>query len=164
MFSDETKIISAKLRERLAGSGLSVSTAESCTSGLIAAALTSISGSSEYVRGGVVAYTEEMKNQLLGVPLELIAQCNVVSEEVVSEMVRGAIRTFSSTFGVASTGVAGPTGGTEELPVGTIWIAAGTKDKVVTRCLHGDNGRERNVDNAAHEALRLLLEVVDLNK
>ncbi|MBR6285847.1 MAG: CinA family protein [Bacteroidaceae bacterium] len=160
MFSDEIKELSGQVKARMAGTGKSISTAESCTSGLIAAALTTVSGSSEYVKGGIVAYTEEMKNRLLGVPLETIERCNVVSEEVVREMVRGTIGAFSSTYGVASTGVAGPTGGTDEIPVGTIWIAAGNKDRVVARCLHGDNGREQNVNDAACEALRLLLEVI----
>lgn len=160
MFSDEIKELSGQVKARMAGTGKSISTAESCTSGLIAAALTTVSGSSEYVKGGIVAYTEEMKNRLLGVPLETIERCNVVSEEVVREMVCGTIDAFSSTYGVASTGVAGPTGGTDDIPVGTIWIAAGNKDHVVARCLHGDNGREQNVNDAACEALRLLLDVI----
>lgn len=151
------------LNRLLYGSGLSVSTAESCTSGGIAAALTEIPGSSDYFKGGLVAYATEMKEQYLKVSPGTVAAHTVVSEAVVTEMVEGACNMFGSTFAVATSGVAGPTGGTPEIPVGTIWIAAGNKEHVETLCLLKDNGRTLNVKNAILEALRLLEKTIQTN-
>lgn len=160
-FAIETEARS--LNRLLYGSGVSVSTAESCTSGGVAAALTEIPGSSDYFKGGLVAYATEMKEQYLHVSPETVAAHTVVSEAVVTEMVKGACEMFDSTFAVATSGVAGPTGGTPEIPVGTIWIAAGNKEHVETLCLSTDEGRTLNVKNAVLEALRLLERTIQTN-
>lgn len=157
------EIEARSLNGLLYNSGLSVSTAESCTSGGIAAALTEIPGSSGYFKGGLVAYATEMKERYLHVSPETIAAHTVVSEAVVTEMVKGACRMFGSTFAVAASGVAGPTGGTPDIPVGTIWIAAGNETYVETLCLSQDRGRTLNVKNAVLEALRLLGKTIQTN-
>jgi PncC family amidohydrolase len=135
---------------------LTMSTAESCTGGGIAAKMTSISGSSEYFIGGIVAYQNEVKEQFLHVRPETIEKFNVVSAETVEEMARGAMKVFKTDCAVATSGIAGPTGGDEERPVGTIWIAAAYHEKVVTMKQEGDNGRARNIQKAIRNALKLL--------
>lgn len=150
------------LNKRLYGSGLSLATAESCTSGGIAAAITAISGSSDYFKGGLVAYATAMKEQYLHVSPETVAAHTVVSEAVVTEMAKGACRMFGSTYAIATSGVAGPTGGTLEIPVGTIWIAVGNEQHIETLCLTGDEGRTLNVKKAILAALRLLQKTITL--
>lgn len=111
----------------VAGNGWMLATAESCTGGLLASTLTNLSGSSAWYHGGVVAYSNELKSGLLGVPPEVIAQHGAVSEPVVLAMAQGALSLPGMPEGrgcaVAISGIAGPTGGTREKPVGTVWIA-----------------------------------------
>ncbi len=158
------EVISRELNRVLYDAEKTVSTAESCTGGGIAAALTSVVGSSAYFMGGLVAYSPDVKEQYLGVDEKTITECGVVSEEVVKQMVQGACCMFSTDYAVATSGVAGPTGGTDETPVGTIWIAAGDKERAITLCLTEDKGRTRNVENAKLEALRLLLAFIEEDK
>lgn len=160
-FAIETE--SRSLNRLLYGSGLSVATAESCTSGGIAAAITEIPGSSDYFKGGLVAYATEIKERYLHVSPETVATHDVVSKEVVTEMVKGACQMFGSTYAVATSGVAGPTGGTPEIPVGTIWIAVGNQNSVETMCLSTDEGRTINVNSAVLVALRLLQKMIQNN-
>jgi nicotinamide-nucleotide amidase len=115
---------------RLALKGYTLATAESCTGGLIAERVTRVPGSSEYFLGGIVSYTEAAKSSLLGVPAELISKRGVVSGDVAEAMARGAKQRFGSTIGLSITGVAGPSGGTEETPVGTVYV--GIADDVGT--------------------------------
>lgn len=154
------KVEAEQLNCLLYGKGLSVATAESCTGGGIASAITDIPGSSDYFRGGLVAYATSMKERYLQVSPETVAMHTVVSEAVVKEMVQGACGMFGASFAVATSGVAGPTGGTPEIPVGTIWIAAGNKTHVETLCLHDDKGRTVNVRQAIFEALKLLQKTI----
>lgn len=130
---------------------LTLSTAESCTGGGMAAALTSVSGSSGYFQGGLVAYQNRLKEQFLGVSEADIQQYDVVSQPVVEQMVRGACALFHTHCALASTGYAG--GGNGIIPQGTIWIAWGTASEVHSLCLHGDAGREANTAHAVAEAL-----------
>lgn len=150
------KVEAEELNRLLYETDYSVSTAESCTGGGIASAITDIPGSSAYFKGGLVAYATSMKEAYLHVSQDTVAAHTVVSEEVVKEMVKGACTMFGSSFAVATSGVAGPTGGTPEIPVGTIWMAAGNGTHMETLCLHEDNGRTLNVRRAVLEALRLL--------
>ncbi|MFO7597141.1 MAG: CinA family protein [Desulfocurvibacter africanus] len=103
--------------------GLMLATAESCTGGLIAGALTEVSGSSDWFRGGVVAYANVVKIKLLSVPQETLLTHGAVSEAVVLAMARGALDALDAQVAVAVSGVAGPTGGSPDKPVGTVWIA-----------------------------------------
>ena len=110
------------LADALRQRGQRLVTAESCTGGLIAAACTSLAGSSDWLERGVVTYSNAAKTELLGVPAELIAQHGAVSEAVVRAMTAGALRTSGADWAVAVTGVAGPAGGSAHKPVGTVWI------------------------------------------
>lgn len=141
--------------------GKSVSTAESCTSGQIAAMITSESGSSSYFQGGIVAYQDEVKTRFLGVSKEDIQKHDVVSRQVAEQMVRGACRLFGTDYAISSTGYA--EGGNGEIPSGTIWIAWGTEDEVHSKCLTEDNGRNENTRRAAEAALREFLEYLRKN-
>ena len=119
----ESKIISRQIGDILYASGYTIGTAESCTGGRISEAIMAIPGSSNYYKGAVVAYTHEVKEKLIGVSHEVLEEKSAVSEEVAREMVLGTIKTIGVDFAIASTGVAGPGGGTADHPVGTFWLA-----------------------------------------
>ena len=139
-----------------------VGTAESCTGGGIAAALTSISGSSAVVRGGIVSYATEVKQDLLHVKASTLRRFDVVSEQVVIEMAQGALKALKADFAVSTSGVSGPSGGTPENPVGTVWIAVASAEGAVhTYRLSGEDlGRAQNTQRAVLEALQQLLSVI----
>lgn len=139
---------------------LTVSTAESCTGGSIAAHLTSVPGSSEYFKGGIVAYSNEIKEALLHVSPQTLEKHGAVSEETVTEMVKGAMEALKTDCAVSTSGIAGPGGGTKEKPVGTVWIAAAYKNEIRTMKQEADRGREMNVERAVNNALLLLMELV----
>ncbi len=156
----EDNVRSRELQQYLYESGQTIGTAESCTGGKISEAIIGVPGASTYFKGGIVAYTEEIKETLLFVDPKLIEEKNVVSEEVAVEMVKGAIKTLGVDYAIASTGVAGPAGGTPEIPVGTIWLACSNKDEVVTLKLDEDNGRDINIGIATSKALQLAVDFV----
>ena len=156
MYSDKAdNELAERLRKLMMEQGKTVATAESCTSGRIASTLTSVSGASDYFLGGLVAYQDEVKIAHLGVSAEMIAEHDVVSREVVEQMVKGACRFFGSDYALASTGYAG--GGTETIPSGTIWIGWGSEKEVHSLKLSEDKGREENTSNAAKVAIRSFL-------
>jgi nicotinamide-nucleotide amidase len=143
--------------------GRRVATAESCTAGLLAARLTERPGSSEYVMGGVVAYSNDAKVELLGVDPGLIEEHGAVSEPVADAMAEGALRRFEADTAVAITGIAGPGGGTEEKPVGTVcWSVRTTDGRGISRTvrLPGDRTdiRDRSTTVAMHLLRRVLSE------
>ena len=123
---------------------MTISTAESCTGGRIAAAITARSGASRYFQGGVVAYQNEVKEQMLGVPHEIIEKYGVVSRPVAEQMVKGACRLFHSDYALASTGYAEAWEGHEV----EIWVAWGSETDVHSICLREDFGRVKNVEIA----------------
>ena len=157
--SVETKILSKEISEIFWKEGFSLSTAESCTAGNVAAIITAVPGSSHFYKGGIVAYANELKQNTLQVKAETLETYGAVSEETVIEMVKGAMQVFNTDFAVATSGIAGPAGGTPEKPVGTIWVAAGCKDKIVTAKLTEDNGRDKNIQSATKKTLQLLLDI-----
>lgn len=142
--------------ELLGRLGKSLSTAESCTGGYIAHMITSVPGSSQYFKGSIVSYANEIKEDLLNVNKSLIEQHGAVSEEVVMAMAKGACDKLGSDYSVAVSGIAGPDGGTAEKPVGTVWIAIGTPTKIITKQFLFGRSRERNIQQAAFSALNLL--------
>ena len=156
----ETRFISREISELMWKDGITLATAESCTAGNLAAAITAIPGSSHYYKGGVVAYANQVKENLLNVNTATIETYGVVSEGTVCEMVRGAMETLKTDYAIATSGVAGPGGGTHELPVGTIWIAAGSRNKIVTMKLEGDDGRDQNIAKATNSALHLVRDLL----
>lgn len=113
----------------LRGSGLTVGLAESCTGGLIAARITAEAGSSAYFKGAIVAYSNQVKEQLLQVPANMLARCGAVSDEVACAMAAGARQALCCDIALAVTGIAGPDGGTPEKPVGTVYIALADADR-----------------------------------
>lgn len=137
---------------------MSLSTAESCTGGGVAAAITSVPGSSAYFNGGIVAYSNEVKMSLLGVSPQTLEKWGAVSRETVIEMAHGAMKALNTDCAIATSGIAGPDGGTKEKPVGTVWIAVAYKNEISTFKQEGDNGRAENVQNAIKKALEMLYE------
>jgi len=136
--------------------GVSVAVAESCTAGLIAYKLTTVSGSSSYFKGGVVAYQNEIKTKTLGVSRSIIDEKTEVSAEVVEQMTKSVLEKFDADFAVATSGYAGPTGGTNENPIGTVFIAIASVEGVeVSRFVFSGN-RQSVVNQASESALDLL--------
>lgn len=133
-----------------------VATAESCTGGTVARLLTAIPGASEYFTGGIVAYSNQAKEQLLGVSSEIIEQHGAVSRETVEAMAVKAKKRFSSDYSVAISGIAGPTGGTPEKPVGTVWIAVATPKNLHSKQFRFGKIREVNIQRSAYNALNML--------
>ncbi len=158
--SVETKVISREINDLMWQQGATLSTAESCTAGNVAAAITSVPGSSQFYKGGVVGYSNEVKINLLHVNPETLETYGAVSEETIVEMIKGVMNSLKTDYAVATSGIAGPGGGTPEKPVGTIWIAAGNADKIITQKLEGDEGRELNVSRATHSVLQLLYDLL----
>ena len=136
--------------------GKTLPTAESCSAGRIASALTVSAGSSHYFKGGLVCYADEIKVKYLGVSEDLLKEKTAVCEEVARQMVIGANKMFGTDYSIAITGYAGPGGGTDENPVGTVWIALGSNDNIVTRKVFHDMGRDENTTLAAEEAMAML--------
>lgn len=133
-----------------------IATAESCTGGRIAHLITSVPGSSEYFKGSIVAYSNEAKTNLLNVPKEILEKYGAVSQQVVEAMAKGAVQTLNTNYAVATSGIAGPGGGTKEKPVGTVWIAAASKDKVVSKLYTININRDVNIRLSSTAALQLL--------
>ncbi|AGB28111.1 competence/damage-inducible protein CinA-like protein [Prevotella dentalis DSM 3688] len=154
----ESKMLSRGIQEILYDNDLTLGTAESCTGGRIAEAIISVPGASQYFKGGIICYTNEVKENLLHVSHQVLEEQTAVCEEVARQMVLGACDALNCKYAISATGVAGPTGGTAEIPVGTIWIGYGSKDDVRTLKLTEDFGRDINLAIATNKALRLFLE------
>ncbi|MCD8267051.1 MAG: CinA family protein [Parabacteroides sp.] len=155
-----TNRISEQIGEVLRAKGLVMGTAESCTGGRIANMITLVAGSSDYFAGGVVSYSNEVKHHVQGVSEEALRAHGAVSREVVEQMALGAIRVLGCDCSVATSGIAGPGGGTPDKPVGTVWIAAALRDRVVSRCWHFGTVRAENIEAAANAALGMLAELL----
>lgn len=137
-------------------SSRTLAVAESCTGGKIAHFITSNPGSSAYFKGGVVAYSNEIKNNLLDVSSEIIETFGAVSQQVAEAMAKGAQKVLNSDYSVATTGIAGPDGGTEEKPVGTVWIAVAGPSGIISKKYIFRHNRERNIIRTTHTALNML--------
>ena len=136
---------------------LTMATAESCTGGNIAGLMTSVPGSSDYFLGGIVSYCNLVKQQVLGVDENDLREQGAVSRPVVEQMVRGAMRVIGADCAVATSGVAGPGGGTPTKPVGTVWIAAACGERLISQCCHfGPRSRQENIQASMQAALALL--------
>lgn len=157
------KVLSKELLSLLYESDKTVGTAESCTAGGIASAITMVPGASNYFKGGVVSYWDDVKVNVLGVDADIIEEKTAVCEEVAKQMVAGVINALGVDYAVASTGFAGP-GSEGDIPVGTIWIACGNKDEQITLQLTDDEGRDENIGKAVMEALKLLLDFVSAHE
>lgn len=140
---------------------LKIVTAESCTGGLIASLITDVPGSSKYFLGGVVAYSNQFKIDLLGVPSATLEKYGAVSEEAVLAMARGARERFGADIAVSVTGIAGPGGGTSEKPVGLTWIGLSTTGQESACRFLWDGDREQNKLLSAQAALKLIEEYLE---
>ena len=143
--------------EKLRSLGQTIGTAESCTGGSIAALLTSVAGSSDYFAGSIVAYANSVKHNILGVSESDLNQYGAVSQQVVEQMAKGALRVLGCDWAIATSGIAGPGGGTPEKPVGTIWIAVANKNNVISKNYHFNSIREQNIQRTVNMALMLFL-------
>lgn len=132
---------------------MTLATAESCTGGMIASKITSVSGSSDYFKGSIVAYANEVKIKSLEVNPKTLIKHGAVSEQTVVEMVKGALNKLDVNIAIAISGIAGPTGGSSEKPVGTIWIACGNKDDIWTQKLQLGENRAKNIETTSNIAL-----------
>jgi nicotinamide-nucleotide amidase len=161
LFSRDGATIDEQVAALLREAGLTIGTAESCTGGLLAARLTELAGSSDYVRGGVVAYADEVKVAQLGVAAELIGEHGAVSAEVAQRLAVGACERLGVDIGVGITGVAGPGGGSDEKPVGLVWLAvARSGDVAMTRSVTLPGGRADVRDRATTVALHMVRRVL----
>ena len=153
-------VVGRMLKER----GLRIASAESCTGGYLAHLLTSIAGSSAYFEGSVIAYSYDLKESLLDVSHETLMRVGAVSEECVREMVQGAVKRMGVDLAVAVSGIAGPGGETHEKPVGTIWLAVGDGENIITTKLGIDRGRLKNIEYAANVGLNLIRKFLLIEK
>jgi nicotinamide-nucleotide amidase len=156
IFGEEEDTLTGVTGKLLKKSGLTVSTAESCTGGYIAHLITSVSGSSEYFKGSVTAYANKVKTEILGVDGRLIEQHGAVSREVVEEMAVKARKLLKTDYTLATSGTAGPTGGTDEKPVGMVWIAVAGPEKVISKVYNFGNDRGRTIIRSSQTALNML--------
>ncbi len=144
----------------LKSNGKMLATAESCTGGNIARRITSVAGSSEYFKGSVIAYSNEVKSNILHVKTEDLEKFGAVSKEVVEQMAIGVRKLLKADVSIATSGIAGPSGGTAEKPVGTTWISVCSAESVLTKEFKFNGLREQNIDRATQEAFLLLKELL----
>ena len=140
--------------------GKTLASAESCTGGAIASKLTALAGVSDYFLGGVVSYSNEVKEKALGVQHSILLAHGAVSEETVREMVTGVRNRLGSDYAVATTGIAGPGGGTPDKPVGTVWIGIATPKQVIAKKMHFTGRREQVIERTCNEVYASLIRIV----
>jgi len=155
--SEQDEGLGAAVVRLLTEKKLTMATAESCTGGAIAASITSVPGSSAIFKGSVVAYDNQIKQSMLGVSDEALQEHGAVSESVVRQMAAGARERLGVDYAVATSGVAGPGGGSIEKPVGTVWIALSGPRGVESKCLNFGNSRARNIERSVREALAWII-------
>ncbi len=154
-FDDDT--LQSRVGDELRKRNATLVTTESCTGGYVAHLITTVPGSSAYFKGGIVSYANEMKEEVLHVSADTLKKYGAVSEETVKEMAGHAQKIFKTDYALATSGIAGPDGGTPEKPVGTVWIAVATPEKIITRKLQLGNKRLHVIEVAAQSVLHLLL-------
>ena len=135
---------------------MTIGTVESCTAGSLASKVVSVPGSSEYFKGSILSYANELKINFVGVEEESITKFGAVSQQVVEQMAVGVRQKMNTDYAIATSGIAGPTGGSEEKPVGTVWIAIATPDSVISKKYLFGKQREVNIELAAITALGML--------
>lgn len=161
IFGYNTETLAEVIGKTLYANGKTMAVAESCTGGYISHLVTSIAGSSNYYKGGIFSYSNESKQNLLGVKEQTLEKYGAVSEQVALEMVEGVKKQLNAHYAISTTGIAGPTGGTEEKPVGTVWIAVSGPNKTFAKkyVFVGDH-RERNIVRSSQTALQMLRRMV----
>lgn len=160
LVSTENKSLAHVLGDLLTERELSVSSAESCTGGNIAHRIVQMPGSSAYFLGSVVSYSNDVKANVLNVPRRDLDNFGAVSQEVVQQMVTGVCKLMRTECGIATSGIAGPDGGTKFKPTGTVWMAAKCIDRVVSECVHFDGSRDEVIEQATNHALYMLIRLL----
>ena len=156
VYGEEKETLEQIVGNLLRGKKKTLSTAESCTGGYLAHLITKIPGSSDYYKGSVISYSNEIKTNELGVDWADLKQHGAVSKQVVEDMAKGILHKFKTDYAIATSGIAGPSGGTVEKPVGLVWIAIATQTSIASeKFLFGDH-RERNIHKSAITALNML--------
>lgn len=162
IYGEDEDTLQVVIGKHLKNKGMTLSAAESCTGGKVASLLTSVAGASQYFYGSVTSYDNSIKENVLGVPHEIIATYGAVSKECVEAMAKGVNRLMDTDFAVATSGIAGPGGGSPEKPVGTAWLAVAYRDRssgkedVISKRVAFNSSREVNIDRFASNALNLL--------
>jgi nicotinamide-nucleotide amidase len=156
VFGEEKETLEQMVGKLLKTKNKTVSTAESCTGGYISHLITKVPGSSAYYIGSVISYAYEIKESELGVPHDIIEKHGAVSQPVVEQMAKAIREKYKTDYSISASGIAGPDGGTDEKPVGTVWIAVATPDKVISEKFLFGNNRERNIQKTANAALNML--------
>lgn len=157
VFGFDEDTLQSRVGEELKKRKATLVTAESCTGGYLSHLITSVPGSSAYFKGGIVSYANEMKEEVLNVASETLGTYGAVSEETVKEMAENARKIFKADYALATSGIAGPDGGSPEKSVGTVWIAVATSDEIIARKLQLGNRRLHVIEVAAQSVLHLLL-------
>lgn len=160
LVADKDEPLEKALGDLLLARNKTIATAESCSGGYIAHLLTSVPGSSAYFKGTVVAYSYDAKETILGVNHSTLESKGAVSEETITEMFNGLMRVTTADYGIATSGIMGPGGGTEDKPVGTVWVAVGSREKMVAKRLHFRFDRAKNIELTAAHALLMLFQFV----
>jgi len=156
VYGEEKETLEMMVGKMLKERKKTVSTAESCTGGYISHLITKVPGSSQYYTGSVISYAYEIKESELGVPHDVIMQHGAVSQPVVEQMAKAIRERYKTDYSISASGIAGPDGGTTDKPVGTVWIAVATPDKVISEKFLFGNNRERNIQKTANAALNML--------
>lgn len=156
----DNKKLAAELVRLCAGKHIRVSTAESCTGGLICAYITAVPGASEVTHGSIVSYANRVKNEFLGVPSDVLSSVGAVSAECVEHMAAGVIGMFGSDVGIAVSGIAGPGGGSAEKPVGTVYICVRYGNRVFNKRFGFEGDRDSVREQTARRALAAAIEII----
>lgn len=160
VFGYGTETLESVVGQLLVAKGKTLGTAESCTGGYLAHKITAISGASAYFKGSIIAYDNSVKMKQLGVKETTLNAHGAVSEETVKEMVSGALNALQVDIAIAISGIAGPSGGTPDKPVGTIWLAIGDQETIETRKLQLGKDRTRNIQYTSVQALNMIRKFV----
>ena len=151
---------SEKLYLNCVNKNLIITTAESCTGGMISSAIVHISGSSQIFKSSIIVYSNDMKSKLLNIPKDLIIKNGAVSEIVASNMAKKSLEILNADVSIAVTGIAGPTGGSVDKPVGLVWIGIGTKEKIITKKYQFIGNRLEVRQKTTYESLQLANKVI----
>lgn len=160
MIVNEDQPLEKALGDLLTERGKTLATAESCSGGYIAHLITSVAGSSVYFKGTVVAYSYDAKETILGVSHETLEQKGAVSEETITEMFNGLMHVTTADYGIATSGIMGPGGGTDDKPVGTVWVAVGSRKKMIAKKIQFRHDRLKNIELTATNAMMLLFQFI----
>jgi competence/damage-inducible protein CinA C-terminal domain len=160
IISEEDIELEKLIGKLLLTNNLTLSTAESCTGGNISRILTSVAGSSAYFKGSIVAYSNEVKRNVLGVSAKDIEQYGAVSQQVAEQMAQNVRKIMNTDIGISTTGIAGPDGGTPEKPVGTVWIAVATAEKTISQKYQFNYKRKQNIERTSQTAMLMIREIL----